>query len=341
MFKKGISIFTGLSDYTKENNLKYLYDAYNEGYEIVFSSCHINEATTTTEELQELINEVVKLGMKLSLDISKPMYEKLILPNDLYALRLDYGFSDEDMIELSKTKKFKIELNASCISKEKLLNLIEKGLNPEKIRMSFNYYPKPYTAHSIEFCEEIVKFCHELNIKVGAFLPSKSGKRPPLYEGLPSVESHRMIELDLAIEEFKAIEIDEILFGDAYASHEELRTLSLHQTEELLVKFEPYNEFNDFNHIDGVLKTRPDFSPYFLRVSSKRIQGELIPFNTINRNINDVTVDNDLFKRYKGEINIMLKNLPSDERVNVIGKVNTTKIVVDKIEKGHSFRFVK
>lgn len=341
MFKKGVSIFTGLKDYNLEENLKYLYMAHKEGYEIVFSSCHINEASLAINDLQRIIDETSSLGMKLSLDISKPMYEKLNLPKNLYALRLDYGFSEEEMIEMSNKESFKIELNASTISKERLNSLIERGLNPNQIRMSFNYYPKLHTAHSIEFCKDVVNFCHKLNICVGAFIPSKCGKRPPLYEGLPSVEAHRKMSLDLAIEEFKAIGVDEIIFGDAYASLDEIKTLSYHQNECLQVKFIPYKNFSDFEHLEGVLKIRRDLSPDLFRISSKRVNKDITPFNTIERKKFDVTVDNNGFLRYKGEINIVMKDLEQDDRVNVVGRIDSTKIVLEEIEKGKSFTFVK
>lgn len=341
MFKKGVSIFTGLKDYSLDDNLKYLHLAHQEGYEIVFSSCHINEASIAIDELQKVIDETCRLGMKLSLDISKPMYDKLILPKNLYALRLDYGFSEEDMIQMTNTGNFKIELNASTVSKARLLKLIEKGLNPSNIRMSFNYYPKLHTAHSIDFCKEVVKFCHELNISVGAFLPSSFGKRPPMYEGLPSVEKHRKMELDLAIEEFKAIGVDEILFGDAYASIDELKTLSFHQTDHLLVKFIPYEGFDKFSYLEGTFKIRRDISPELLRISSKRTNDNILPFNTIERKKYDVTIDNDGFLRYKGEVNIVMMDLEKDERVNVVGKINTTEVVLKEIEMGKEFTFIK
>lgn len=34
-----------------------------------------------------------------------------------------------------------------------------------------------------------------------------------------------------------------------------------------------------------------------------------------------ITMDNDLYGRYRGEVQITLNDLPADERVNVIGKV--------------------
>ena len=64
-------------------------------------------------------------------------------------------------------------------------------------------------------------------------------------------------------------------------------------------------------------------------------------FNTIDRKKYDVTVDNSKFKRYAGEINIVLKDLPSDERVNVIGKIDSTDVIIENIKRGNVFKFIK
>lgn len=340
MYKKGISIFTGLKEYSPENNLKYLQLAKSLGYEIVFSSAHISEADNDINNLQILINETNKLDMKLSLDISKKMYDKLDLPDNLYALRLDYGFDDDELIKLTNQSKYLIEINASTFSKEKFVKLVEKGLNTKKIRASFNYYPKIYTAHSIEFCKETVEFYHQYGITVAAFIPSKTGFRPPMYEGLPSVESHRKLPLSIAIEELKTINIDEIIFGDAYANNAELTTLAKHQTEELNVEFIPYNNFNEYNYISKVVKNRPDLSPDNIRISGSRVENSIEPFNTVERQKYDVTLDNKGFLRYQGELCIVLNNLPKDDRVNVIGKINTTDIVLKAIINGKKFKFI-
>ena len=47
----------------------------------------------------------------------------------------------------------------------------------------------------------------------------------------------------------------------------------------------------------------------------------------------DVTIDNELFKRYSGEINLVLTDLPNDERVNVIGYVDCSDIVVNSLKE--------
>ena len=57
--------------------------------------------------------------MKVILDISPAAFSKITLP-PIYALRLDYGFSREEIVRLANEADYRIELNASTISEEDL-----------------------------------------------------------------------------------------------------------------------------------------------------------------------------------------------------------------------------
>lgn len=340
MFKKGISIYTGLADYSMEKNIEYLLSASKLGYEIIFSSAHINEATKSFDDLEKIVNMAYEHKMKVVLDVSKPMMEKFVIPTNLYALRLDYGFTKQEIVELSQKHQYKIELNASTLSEEVFEELIKLGLDTSNIRVSFNFYPKLYTAHDIGFVKNKISIFKKYNIDILAFLPSHYGFRPPMYEGLPTIEKHRKMDLNLAIEELKAIGIDEIAFGDAYAKIEELEILNDHQKEELVLPFSFFEGGEKFiDDITGTFKIRPDYNDLMLRSTSNRGKNDIPTFNTIERKFGYVTIDNNNFLRYKGEINIILSDLPADNRVNVIGKVDLTKELIYALKTGQKFIF--
>ena len=342
MIDTGVSVYAGLNDYSKEENIKYLRLAKELGITHVFSSAHINEAKTSQEELQSIIDECNKLGLKLSLDVSKPIMSKFSEFDGLFALRLDYGFSDEEIIELSNTASYYCELNASTLSYEHIKSLIDNGINTSRTRFTFNFYPKLYTGHDIIDVYNKTKICNEVGIYVGAFIPSHCGFRPPMYEGLPTVEAHRYMNLGTAIEELKACGINGIYFGDAYASYEEIKLLNMHNTDELLLKLNLIDSDLNLDYVfDKSFKIRPDLNSYILRVSSLRSSEEILSFNNVDRKLYDVTIDNSKFKRYAGEINIVLKDLPKDERVNVIGKVDATELIIEKLKKGNRVKFIK
>ncbi len=340
MIDTGISVYAGLDDYSKEENVKYLRLAKDLGCTHVFSSAHINEAKTSEEELQSIIDECNKLGLKLSLDVSKKIVDKYSGLEGLFALRLDYGFTDEEIIELSHCAPYLVELNASTLSYEHIKSLIDNGINTSRTRFTFNFYPKLYSGHDILDVYNKTKICNEVGIYVGAFIPSHTGFRPPMYEGLPTVESHRNMILDNAIEELKACGINGIYFGDAYASNEEIKTLNIHNTSDVLIKLSIYNNEYDYLY-DKSFRIRPDLNGSILRVSSVRSNAEISAFNTVGRKKYDVTIDNSKFKRYAGEINIVLKDLPNDDRVNVIGNIDSTDLIIDNIKQGKIFKFIK
>lgn len=340
--KIGVSIFTGLKEYSLEDNLKYLKFAHEHGVKMMFTSAHINEAEKAIVELNIIINQAYDYGINTVIDVSKKVYDEINLSDKIYCYRLDYGFSDEEVVKLSN--KHHIELNASTLSREKLQKYISLGLNIKNTRASFNYYPKLYTAHSIEDAIEKIRMFNEYGIGVSAFLPSFYGKRPPMYEGLPSIEIHRNQDLSISIEELKSIDVSEIYFGDAYASENEIRLLELHNSDNVIIDVVLNEENENIEmYLDNELRVRPDYNNYLLRfgkikdanVEQKKYQGK--------RNKFDLTIDNTLFKRYSGEVNLVLQDLPYDERINVIGNAKCSDYIIKRVkEKGFvKFNIIK
>lgn len=340
MIKIGFSIYTGLKDYSNENNIQYLKKGVSKGCEILFTSAHINEASNNYQDLTDLVNTANDHNLKVIIDVSKPMMEKFVVPENTYALRLDYGFTKQEIVNYSKDHTHKVELNASTIDEIRFQELIDLGLDTTNIRVSFNFYPKPFTGHNIDFVKQRVDYYHRFNIPVLVFIPSHVGFRPPLYEGLPSVEKHRQMSTSLAIEELKSVGVDEIAYGDAYVSDDELAVLANHKCEHLILPFTFFDGGEKFSdQINMEFSVRPDYNDLMLRMTSHRGVNSIDAFNTIKRKEGYVTIDNDGFLRYKGEINIILTELPKDERVNVIGTVELTKSIVKALKMGQKFTF--
>lgn len=342
--KTGVSVFTGLKEYTLEKTLEYLKIAHTHNVEMVFSSAHITEADRSIDELNQIIEKCYEYNMKFVIDVSKAAFTNLGLSDKVYAYRLDYGFTDEEIIEMSRSNNYFIELNASTLSEEKLCKLIDNGLNVSHVRASFNYYPKLYTGHDIIDAKRIIKMFNKYGINVGAFLPSFHEKRPPMYEGLPSIESHRNLSHDISIEELKAIGASEIFFGDSYASLDEIIKLEKHSSDVVTLFANLNDDFKDNETIKEILLSakaiRPDVNSYLLRISGKR-GFEINPCNNnINRKVFDLTIDNALYGRYSGEVNIVISEIPSDKRVNVIGNVNCSKLIADYIKEHKQVKFI-
>ena len=85
---------------------------------------------------------------------------------------------------------------------------------------------------------------------------------------------------------------------------------------------------------------RLDANDLLIRSSSRVTDKVIKPHNTIARKMFSVTIDNSLYKRYQGEVAIILKDLPMNEAVNVVGRVIATPQLLDAIKPGDKFKFI-
>lgn len=335
----GASVYVGLSDYPLDKNKEYLKMLKDVGVKHVFISAHIPEASESfLSEFMEVVNFASSLGLEMIVDISKPMYEKLKLPK-IYALRLDYGFTSEDIKKMYLDNNFILELNASTLKKERLLELESLGIDLKKLRLSHNFYPKVYTGMSRSYVIEKNKMFHEFGMNVSIYIPSHNMHRPPMYEGLPTVEEHRNMDLAAILSEAPLLGADEVIFSDSYASRSELEYAINFDYDYFVIPIKLHNiEKNELELINREHRNRTDATAYFVR-SSVRCDSLIEQHDATFRKIGDVTIDNIGMKRYMGEVCVMLKELNEDERVNVVGHAMVDKESLELIKPGQKFKF--
>lgn len=340
--KVGASLYVGLKDYKLEDNLKYLEILKEEKIDNLFISAHMPERNEHfNEELKIVCDKANELGIKVSLDVSKPLLDSGFVIPKVYALRLDYGFSANQVYEMYQKKEYVVELNASTTSYKFLETLKNKGVNLSNIRISHNFYPKKYTGLTAEDVIKKNKMYHEFGMSVMMYIPSNNMHRPPMYEGLPTCEDHRNMDLYSILSTIRYLGADEVFFGDAFASREELKLAKKFKYDEVVLPIVINSDLTVYekellkrNHIN-----RSDENGSFVR-SSIRALDEILPKNTIDRNKFDITIDNVKFGRYQGEVCVMKNNLPSDERVNVVGKALINDLVLASIGPSKKFKFV-
>ena len=102
--------------------------------------------------------------MQLVVDVNKTAYEAIKEFKDFIVFRLDYGFSIEEVVELSNMYDL-IELNASCLTKDYLNKLKSLNANFSHIRVSYNFYQKRYTGFDIYKVLELNKLYKEKRYK--------------------------------------------------------------------------------------------------------------------------------------------------------------------------------
>ncbi len=337
------SIYLGLDDYSLKDNLKYLETLQKCNIDTVFISTHMPEMNNKfQDELKVVLDEAKKKNLKIILDVNKNRLNELEKDKpleDIYALRLDYGFTKEDILKMLN-KPYLLELNASCTPKGTLEYLKAFHADFSRIRISHNFYPKPYTGLSYEDVLNKNDYFHQFGLKVICYIPSHTGKRPPLYEGLPTIEEQRNADLQAILSEIVKVHSDGVCFGDAFASEEELKEAKCFDTSivhlPILVKKGIHE--NELALLKQVHRNRLDNNQYFVR-SSVRCNG-IIPWNNIKRLEKMVTIDNEKFLRYQGEVCVMTKTLDSDERVNIVARCLASLFLLEHIEPGEKFSFV-
>ena len=97
---------------------------------------------------------------------------------------------------------------------------------------------------------------------------------------------------------------------------------------------------------DKEVTCRIDSPSWIVRVEEARLlkkpDEHIAPNNTTTREIGAITMDNDAYLRYAGEVQIVRSPLPADNRVNIIGHVSPKDLSILKLVKGGmKIRFVR
>ena len=101
-----------------------------------------------------------------------------------------------------------------------------------------------------------------------------------------------------------------------------------------------------YRHLYGVPFTcRPDSPSWLVRFQESRQYAEpgreVAPAPAQPRPRGAITMDNALYGRYSGEIQLIRSSLPADEWVNVIGAVSSRHMLLaDRLHRGGKFRLV-
>ena len=357
---KGISIFLGM-DYSWEQNRHYIQAAAAAGFSRIFTSLHIPEADydRIIGEFKQFLQLAQSLKMAVTADISPNAYQYLgINADDLTALRelgietlrLDYGFKAQRIANYSNNAVgLKIELNASTISEQFLDEIIAAGANPANLSACHNYYPRKNTGISLESLQHKNQLFAKFNIPLTAFISLPNNRRGLLYEGLPTVECLREVAPSVAMQYLWAVGVEHISIGDALASDEVVEHLGRLSPEIIELDVVDYNPSPVYQELLQQLHTnRPDSAADVVRSQESRLillensyKSANIPVeNCVARPRGSITVDNNQYLRYCGELQIARRDLPADSRVNVIGQLSADSLLLlDFIGDSRKFRF--
>ena len=353
----GFSVYFGL-DNKKEENIKLLKDAHKLGFTRIFTSLHIPEANydVLKEEVREFFKLAKEYDMDIISDISPNTFKFLDLENmDLKGLRdmgvktirIDFGYTEEEIAQMSRNEYgIQIQLNASTLTEDFFRKLDKLSANYENIDALHNFYPRVGTGISEDCMIEKNNILQERGIKVCAFVQSNNRKRSPMKDGLPTLEDHRGMEVRKAANHLFAIGNESVFIGDSLPSEEELQDLASLNPEGVELEIEVEVEDAVCLRLLGeTYSSRTDNARDAIRASESRLilNGDKIkPVNITDKKYGDITIDNELYMRYMGELQILITDQKADNRVNKVASVLQKDFYLLKyINNGKKFYFRK
>lgn len=344
----GISIYLGTG---YEKNKEIIEKAHKYKIKYAFTSLHIPEETVSNyaKEVKSLLNICELNNLNLIVDVGPRTLQKLgfkdfkeLKQTSITHLRLDYGFTYEEIIELSK--EFNIVFNASTLL-DKDINKFQK-LNADFSRFSacHNFYPKPLTGLSLKKVNRINEKLKNIGVTTMGFVAGNKDLRGPLHMGLPTVEEHRSGDILFnVLQLIKDSETDVCMIGDIDITDE--AWIKLKELSEGYISLharinEKYSFVNDIIHHD-----RPDSSDYVVRSQESRqfsSQGKSFQVECLKeRKKGSISIGNSDYLRYSGELEIARQDLESESKVNIIGEVHIDDIkYLDYITDGLGFKFI-
>jgi len=365
--KKKISGIIGVypnpdANFEEINN--YLKLAAFYGIKEIFTSLHLPELNFNVqlEYLRNLLSIAGLNNMSVCVDVggetldkifSDPTLISMIRDLKIASIRLDCYYDWPQIRKVVEELNIVgFVLNASVLNHNEVIaivnNLHHYGENIN-ITACHNYYVRNETGLSESYFIKQNEIFTDLGIEITACIRSFHTMRGPLNEGLPTLEKHRTCSFEQSCLEMAYLYgVDRIMIGDPFSSSEELALMSS------VIKNEPFEiqiEVNDLSNIEKktlfgkVHYCRRDNGAFSLRLESSRKMATyasyIEPHNSIFRNKYSVTIDNEKYLRYSGEIQILTEDLPEDERVNVVGIIREDDRYKCKlVQNGVPFIFV-
>ena len=331
-------------------------------------------------EFKEFMTKAHELGFEVAADTNPEVFKLIGATPDnlkpfvdlgLDIIRMDGNFGTQGDIQLTRNQdNIKIEFNASMDSGVELL--IKNGGNREQIIMCHNFFPERYTGLDFDLFQEYNRYCKELNLHTAAFVSSNNENTIGPWQvfcGLPTVEIMRGLPIDLQARLMLAAgNVDDILIGNYPATDEELEALSKinFQAIEMRVDEVPEITANEqmIMYEFGPHWDRYDHSSFMLRSSMPRVKfkekasvqdfglssnqtvvDKNIPHHDCDKKVftrGDVLIVNDNLAHYRGELEIVLTEIPNDGERNLVATIKEEELqLLDFIKPGHHFALKK
>lgn len=333
-------------------------------------------------EFKEFMTKAHELGFEVAADTNPQVFDiigatpgnlKPFADLGLDIIRMDGNFGTQGDIQLTRNPyNIKIEFNASMDMGVELL--INNGGNKDQMIMCHNFFPERYTGLDFDLFMDYNRYWKDLNLHTAAFVSSNNENTIGPWEvfcGLPTVEIMRGLPIDLQARYLLATgDIDDVLIGNYPASDEELEALANVNLQAIEIKVDEEEGISDNEkmimydyapHWD-----RYDHSSFMLRSSMPRvwfkaqksvqdgsiataadkvIESQSIPYRDPGKPFftrGDVLIVNDNLAHYRGELEIVLTEIPNDGERNLVATIKPEELMLlEFIKPGHHFKILK
>ncbi len=348
LHKLGISAYV-----SKFNEYKDWYAQFTGQHVPVFTSLHIPEEMNPdyAKQAEEMLTWFKDRDFYLIVDISPRTLTMLELDSldalvdkfGIQNIRLDFGFEVEDVLNM--TTQPDITFNAS---QQALFNEIQQHQLTQNYYFMHNFYPRPETGNDADYFEAMNLAIRELGQEPIAFIASNLAQRGPIYEGLPTLEHHRnLLPYIQFVELVRIYGIQAIFIGDYRIDDVQLKLIKdFIETNIVSIPIEVDDDYQEILNQTFTIRTDSP-KDIFRLVESRDYKPKddwTLPRNHLvtGRRTGDITLDNDGYERYAGELQILNTELPADSRVNVIGRVDEEYIpLLASLQRDTKLRFIR
>lgn len=361
MKRLGISIYEEKT--TKEEIIAYIDLAAKYGFSRIFS-CLLS-VTDTKENIISNFKEInlyaKSKGFEIIVDVSPQVFADLdISYTDLTffkeieadGLRLDVGYTgNEESMMTFNPQGLKIEINMSMNTRY-IDTIMDYCPNKNNLIGCHNFYPHDYSGLGLDFFNKCTENFTKYGIQTAAFLTSQTDNSfgPwPVTDGLPTLEMHRHLPIDVQLKHYIAMgNIDDLIISNCYASEEELKSLAQmrHDLVSFNVDIEPNcPEIERKIILEEFHYNRGDVSENFLRSTQSRVKykGHNFPLFNPKPNIErgDIIIESSEYGHYAGELQIALAPMKNSGKTNVVARICDEELfLLDYIKPWQKFAFL-
>ncbi len=360
MRKLGISIYPEKT--TKQEIMEYIDQAAKFGFSRIFS-CLLSVSKSPEEIKQEFkeINQYAKQkGFEVIVDVSPRVFQELGISyqnlqffHDIEAdgIRLDQGFTGmEESMMTFNSYGLKIEINMSNDT-HTIDTIMDYQPNKYQLIGCHNFYPHRYSGLTLDHFQRCTKRFQAYGLRTAAFVSSQAANSfgPwPVTDGLPTLELHRTLPLDVQVKHMIALGIDDIIISNCYPAANELESIARLRKDMVTFQIELLSDVPEIERKIVFEEThfhRGDVSAYFLRSTQSRVKFRGHNFalfhapEQIKRG--DVIIESSLYGHYAGELQIALQDMVNSGKSNVIGHIAESEhFLLDMIKPWQKFSFI-